>query len=173
MIQVVAFVAGVIATAVVNSTKATDPDDDLDAITDMLIAETSFTRDKNEMAQIVFVAKNRSKRWGISMKDVVDPSGAVTKALKRASWNRGSPYRSRFEGARSNPRWGDARVFVRRALDGHYKNLGFMSFVHMKTLSSTTPCRAGTVAVSTEFGMRCVPEKIALNPTKVGGAVFA
>ncbi len=147
------------------STGSAPPRRDIDALTKMLIAETSFTRNKNEMAQIVFVAVNRSRKRGIPLLTVVTPPG-------RPTWNTGAPYRRRFENARSNPRWSSARAFVQQVLAGAYRNRGATSFVHPSGMPKP-PCSANRRLVQTrDHGARCLPEWIVGAPT-VGGAMFA
>ncbi len=136
---------------------------DPEALAHMLIAETSFSRDKNEMAQIVFVAINRAKKYGVSIADVVTPPGTPV-------WNTGSPYRSRFDGAMRNVRYDAALAFANEVLAGKYKNGGYTSFVHPSGMPAP-PCSANRVASATNAGSRCLPTW-AVNGKTVGGAVF-
>ena len=168
MIELVTFLVGVLSATVTRTSKPSGGDD-LDAVASMLIAETNFNRPKDEMAQIVFVAYNRSRKWGIPMSLVVDPAGL--RSYRRASWNLGPKYRASFNAARSSVRWEPARDFARRALMGAYRNQGHTLFVHPGALS-TAPCGGDRVPVETDYGTRCLPTW-ALNGTKVGGAVFA
>lgn len=139
---------------------------DIDALTRMLIAETGFTRSRSEMAQIVFVAVNRARRYGLSASQVVDPRRSAF-----PTWNTGSAYRRRFDDADNNSRWGSARSFVQQVLAGAYSNLGMTKFIHPAAMP-TPPCSSTRVAMSTTAGTRCVPEWIRGGKT-VGGALFA
>jgi hypothetical protein len=141
-------------------------DADLDNTARMLIAETGFSRDKNEMAQIVWVAINRARGRGISLSKVTVPPGVPT-------WNDGSAYRSRFNKADSDPRFPLARAFVASVLAGEWPEMigGRRMFVHPSGMP-TPPCGANRVAASTTAGTRCLPEW-ALNGKVVGGALFA
>jgi len=138
---------------------------DLDALANMLIAETSFARNKNEMAQIVFVALNRSRDYGKAVQDIVSP------AQRSPTWNSGADYKRLFESARTNPRWNAARGFSENVLAGAYQNLGATAFVHPAAMS-TPPCSSNRVATSTFAGTRCLPSW-AVGGRVVGGAMFA
>jgi len=142
------------------------PEDDTDALTRMLITETDFARNTTEMAQIVYVAINRARKWGVDITDVVNPSGSGVPV----AWNRGSAYRTRFDNAKNNPRWAAARVFVQKVQAGSYANYGATSFVHPSGMPKP-PCSSG-VATSTFAGDRCIPTW-AVNGRVVGGAMFA
>lgn len=137
---------------------------DREALAHMLIAETSFSRDKNEMAQIVFVAINRAKKYGVSLAEVVIPPGTPV-------WNNGAPYRSRFDGAMRNVRYDAALAFVDAVLAGKYKNGGYTAFVH-PTGMPEPPCSASRVVANTFAGTRCLPSW-ALGGKVVGGAMFS
>lgn len=137
--------------------------DALDALADMLIAETGFARGRDEMAQVVFVALNRATLYRKPVAEVVDPDG------RAPAWNPGALYRERFDAARQNPRWSDARAFA--AAVSRYRNLGATKFVHPGAMPAP-PCGAGRVEMSTDWGVRCLPEWIA-GATQVGGALFA
>jgi hypothetical protein len=141
-----------------------DSEADLDALTRMLIAETGFTSSKAEMAQIVFIAVNRARRNGKTLREVVTPPGTPT-------WNVGALYRKRFIEAMQNPRWTAARLFVQDVLDGVYVNGGFTSFVHPAGMP-TPPCSSNRVEASTVAGVRCIPDWITKGRV-VGSAMFA
>lgn len=142
-----------------------EPEDaDLDALTRMLIAETGFVRDKNEMAQIVFVAVNRARIYKKSLRVVVTPPGSPL-------WNGANAYRDGFNKADRNPRYAAARVFVQSVLDGAYKNAGGRAFVHPGGMP-TPPCSSNRFATSTIAGTRCLPEW-AVTGRVIGGAMFA
>jgi hypothetical protein len=144
---------------------------DLDALANMLIAETGFNRNRAEMAQIVYIALNRSKKWGDPISRIVAPgySGATV------PWNaKGVPYRVRFNEADVDPRWEAAREFAASVMDNAsgYRNLGLTSFLHPGGMP-TPPCSSGRSAVSTAVGTRCLPSKYASGAKTVGGALFA
>jgi hypothetical protein len=144
-----------------------DPlDRDLDALADMLITETSFKANRNEMAQIVWIAYNRAKRQGRPMWFVVQPGTGPSPV-----WNTGPLYRQLFQNARGKPLWAEARAFAESVLGGAYPNLGKTSFVHPKPMP-TPPCASNRVATSTQYGVRCLPAWI-LAGTPVGSAWFA
>jgi hypothetical protein len=139
---------------------------DLDALADMLITETGFNRDRSEMAQIVFVAVNRARKYRKPIYSIVDPSG------RAPAWNAGAPYRQRFEAAQSNSRWGAARAFAQDVLSGAYRNMGHSAFVHPGGMP-TPPCSSTRVATNTGYyGIRCLPQW-AVGGKVVGGAMFA
>lgn len=142
------------------------PEDDTDALTRMLITETDFSRQTIEMAQIVYVALNRARKWGVDASDVVSPSGSGVPV----AWNRDSGYRTRFDNAKSNPRWVSARAFVKKVQAGAYANYGMTAFVHPSGMP-VPPCSKG-VSTSTVAGQRCLPTW-AVNGRVVGGAMFA
>lgn len=142
---------------------------DLDALANMLITETGFRRDKREMAQIVYVAINRARKYDAPISRVVAPgrpSGVI-------AWNASSNYRRRFNAAKSNPRWEAAREFAADILDGSssYRNAGYTSFVHPGGMP-TPPCAENRVAKATFAGTRCLPKWVATGD-RVGGAMFA
>lgn len=139
---------------------------DLDNLARMIIAETSFSRDKMEMAQIVWVAINRARGRGKTLSQVVIPPGDPV-------WNTGSVYASRFNSAASSPRFLEARAFVSQVLAGEWPNLigGRRMFVHPSGMP-TPPCAANRKESSTSSGQRCLPEWV-LNGKQVGGALFA
>lgn len=147
-----------------SSTDASEAD--ADALARMLIAETSFSRDPAEMAQIVWVAINRSTTPGRTLRGVVTPPGLPV-------WNGSSAYASRFYAAPQNPRFAAAKVFVREVLSGARPNLigDRRSFVHPSGMP-TPPCAENRVAASTSAGTRCLPSWV-LSGKRVGGALFA
>ncbi len=138
---------------------------DVDALAHMLIAETGFSRDKNEMAQIVFAAINRAKKYGTTPAAVVIPPGSPV-------WNGGALYSDRFYDAESNKRYGEAKTFVQAILSGKstYKNSGYTSFVHPGGMP-VPPCSGNRLDTDTISGKRCLPEW-ALSGKVVGGAMF-
>lgn len=131
----------------------------------MLIAETDFARDRNEMAQIVFVAINRARKYGNTIENVATPPG-------KPVWNNSSAYRTRFEDAPGNARWPAARAFAAQVMSGLvYKNSGATLFVHPTGLKGP-PCSSPFVVTSTFAGQRCLPTW-AVNGKVIGGAMFA
>jgi hypothetical protein len=151
-------------------------EDDLDALASMLIAETSFAHGKPEMAQIVFIAVNRARRWGVSIPSVVagpQPSGC---RVTCNGWNNATNYKNRFAAAPRNSRWLEAREFAREVLAGSYANLGHMKFIHPGGMP-TPPCSptasgAQRVQASTIAGERCIPTW-AVGGRVVGKGMFA
>lgn len=139
---------------------------DLDALASMLIAETAFARDRNEMAQIVFVAVNRARKYKTTLQRVVTPPGYPV-------WNGSSAYRTRFEDAPGNARWVAARTFAQQVVSGisPYRNAGATLFVH-PTGMGTPPCSGSYVATTTFAGTRCLPTW-AVSGKVIGGAMFA
>lgn len=140
---------------------------DVDNAARMLIAETDFSRDKNEMAQIVWVAINRSRGRKVSLSQVTIPPGIPV-------WNGGSAYRTRFYNADSDPRFPAARAFVASVLAGEWPELigGRRMFVHPSGMP-TPPCESNRVATPTASGTRCLPVWALKNGKVVGGALFA
>lgn len=138
--------------------------DDTDALTRMLIAETGFASVTGEMAQIVYVALNRAKKWGVSPATVVTPPGGP------GVWNTGPVYSQRFYDASNNPKWAAAKAFVQLVQSGAYANNGATSFVHPGGMP-TPPCASGRVATSTIAGDRCLPTW-AVGGKVVGKAMF-
>lgn len=140
---------------------------DIDNLSRMLIAETGFSLDRNEMAQIVWVAINRARGRGVSLSKVTFPPGFPI-------WNEGPAYRERFRNAHNNPRFAAAKEFVASVLAGQWPELigGRRHFVHPGRMP-TPPCASNRVASSTDFGMRCLPTFALNNPKVVGKAVFA
>jgi hypothetical protein len=141
-------------------------DADLDNLARMLIAETGFARDKNEMAQIVWVAINRARGRGKTLSQVTVPPGDP-------NWNGSALYRQRFYAADQNPRFDAARNFCSEVLSGKWPEVigGRRMFVHPSGMP-VPPCAANRVPSSTTAGTRCLPEW-ALNGKVVGGAIFA
>ncbi len=139
---------------------------DIDNVARMLIAETSFARDKNEMAQIVWVAINRARGRGKTLSQVTVPPGDPV-------WNGSSLYRERFNMAKANPKFAAAREFVGAVLDGVWPEVigGRRMFVHPSGMP-TPPCASNRSPAATNAGTRCLPTW-ALNGKVVGGAIFA
>ncbi len=129
---------------------------DLDALADMLITETNFTKGKQEMAQIIYVAINRAKRYNLPLYVVVDPDRRAFPA-----WNPGSGYKRRFVAASTNKRWTAARDFAASVLSGAYSNMGKRSFVHPAAPGFNMPCNThGGKWAPTHvpgYGTRCIP----------------
>lgn len=140
---------------------------DLDNTARMLIAETDFERNKNEMAQIVWVAINRARGRGKTLSQVTIPPGDPV-------WNGSDLYRKRFNNASSDSKFWAARAFVRAVLDGEWPELinGRRMFVHPSGMP-TPPCASNRVASNTASGIRCLPEWALKNSKVVGGAIFA
>jgi hypothetical protein len=152
------------------SLPASERDRDLDALANMLITETGFNKSREEMAQIVFVALNRAKRYKLPIREVVDPG-----RRKFPAWNTGAPYKRLFEGAPTRSKWLAARNFAASVMSGAYRNLGKRSFVHPKSPRFDMPCdtRGGKWGPSyvAGYGTRCIP-KWAHGGTVVGSGLF-
>jgi hypothetical protein len=148
----------------------TGPEADLDALASMLIAETGFARDKNEMAQIVFVAVNRAKKYKSTIANITTPPG------RPVAWNAAAKYRDRFNNASENPRWVAARTFAQSVLNGAYANNGFSAFVHPENMPTAIPCvstvKSPRVLTATIAGARCLPPWV-VGGKVVGKAMFA
>jgi hypothetical protein len=163
-----------------------DVDRDLDALADMLITETGFSADKAEMAAIVNIAVNRARAQKRPIWYVVQPgkrpvgSCPWTKDARCLMWNDGDVYEKRFKNARSNARWGAARVFAATVLAGNYVNTGATSFVHPGHANFDMPCkdnkpvREGKWAPANVpgYGTRCIP-KWAHGGKVIGKGLFA
>jgi len=137
----------------------------VDGLASMILAETDLGLGRDEMAQIVWIAVNRSVRHGVSILDVVTPPGNPT-------WNGSALYASRFNAARGRSSWGAAQQFVTDVLAGKVApNRGYTLFVHPQGMP-VPPCAANRVQMSTQSGVRCMPAWIAQG-TQIGHAVFA
>ncbi len=139
---------------------------DIDNTARMLVAETGFVRDKNEMAQIVWVAINRARGKGKTLSEVTTPPG-------NPLWNGSALYRQLFEKALHSSKLPAAREFVKAVLAGEWPEVigGRRMFLHPGGMP-VPPCASNRVQSSTTSGTRCVPEW-ALNGKVVGGAIFA
>jgi hypothetical protein len=87
-------------------------DADVEAVARMLLAETDFARDCDEMAQIIWVAINRAKNSGNTLSEVVNPPG-------RPNWNGHSSYRDRFYKDWGAQRFEATKAFVEAVLTGN------------------------------------------------------
>lgn len=145
-------------------------DSEIDALAKMLIVE-HFGGSDAERAQIVWVAINRAKTWGVSPAAVVEPGTRTpVKGFTAGTWNGDEKYRAAYEKAGSNKNIRKAREFVKRVLSGEFPNRGFTKFIHPAGMPST-PCAANRVLTDTFTGPRCMPQW-AKNPTRVGAAYF-
>lgn len=149
------------------ATGAPGKEDDMDALADMLITETGFKHAKPEMAQIVWIAANRARKQNKPLWFVVQPG-----AGPRPVWNNGPLYRQRFENARNNSKWVEARAFAQSVIGGAYPNLGKTAFIHPQPMP-TPPCATNRVLAQTEWGQRCVPPWVLADTQKIGSAWFA
>jgi hypothetical protein len=145
---------------------------DIDALTRMLITETDFRANQNEMAQIVNVAVNRARRNSLPLAEVVNPDRRAFPA-----WNNHSTYRNRFLNAHVNANWYDARAFVASVLNGAYGNIGSTGFVHPANprFAFQTPCRNAPKWAPTStpgWGTRCLPTWVH-GGRRVGNALFS
>lgn len=140
---------------------------DVDALARMILAETTLKGPEDELAQIVFIALNRSRDWGVPVTQVVNPTGY----RPGEAWSTGAIYKSRFERAHTWAKWNDARAFVRRVLGGEFTNRGFHRFVHPAGMPEP-PCASNRVEANTIAGRRCIPQWISQG-TVVGRGMFA
>lgn len=162
---------GILALGLLVASKASASGSSVDALTRMLIAETGFNSGEQEMAQIVFLALNRSKRWGLSIASVVAPGRSVGGGR---AWNaQGTLYTTRYLNAPRSPRWAEARAFVQRVLRGDFVNRGYMQFLHPGGMSMPPCVSPKRVEVDTFAGRRCLPTEYATGaPTVVGQGLF-
>ena len=147
--------------------RAIDPTE-VDALTRMLWAETSFFKTPEELIGILYVATNREKKYGRSIIDVVKPPG-------RPTWNNHSSYFTRYAQAPSKVTpevWAAHENLVRRFLSGEFKNCvgDRVQFVHPERMPKCGgPCgptqrkKSGACVecsgkcVETSHGVRCLP----------------
>ena len=155
-------------------------DYDIDNVTRMLFIEAGFKRDPDEMAQIVWVAINRGKKFGQYIGDVVRPD-------TRPTWYGGISDRSRvvWDEAPSYAKYPAARQFVEDIFKGrHHPNLiGTRThFLHPYAmprcdLAEGAVCSAkGAKCVTTYEGKRCIPKwnlKPSANVRRIGTARFS
>ena len=144
-------------------------DEDLDNLARMLVSETSFARDTDEMASIVQVAINRAKARGISLSKVLVPPGVPT-------WNPSANYRALFNAAKLRPAFYPARGFALDVLLGKYPNQigNRQHFVHPTGMPKPPNCSANHVVAMTFAGERCMPPfALTASQLRVGGAIFA
>jgi hypothetical protein len=147
--------------------KGGGPQSAVEPLARMIFAETGLKSSEAEMAQIVFIAINRARKWGIPIAQVVSPTGyAPGKA-----WTTGAIYRKLFNEAHTRSAWPQAQAFVRRVLAGQFPNRGFVSFVHPGGMPRP-PCSANRIEASTTAGRRCIPRWVA-SGTVVGKGLFA
>jgi hypothetical protein len=149
-----------------------DTNRDLDALTRMLLTETSFRKSEHEMAQIVFVAVNRARKQGKPLWFVVQPGRGA-----RPVWNTGADYKRLFEGARTRSNWQAARLFVKKVLAGTsgYRNAGeVLFFIHPAARAFNMPCSRSDWSAShvPGFGTRCIPTWVSRGKV-AGSALFA
>jgi hypothetical protein len=138
--------------AVIGGSTASSPSNrDFDALANMIITETGFNHSKSEMAQIVWIAINRSKRQDKPIWFVVQPGRGPSPV-----WSTGVPYRIGFERAPQHPRWEEAREFVELVFNGAYPNLKKTAFVHPGGMP-VPPCASNRVQTTTPYGERCLP----------------
>lgn len=165
-------------------------DDDLDALARMILTETDFSRNCDEMANIIYVAVNRAKNTGNTLYDVVTPPG-------RPNWNGSQAYRNRYYKDWPPKKFQATRNFVEAVLSGQpavtptgpcepkvFQNLiGTRAFFLHPTgmpVCENVGQECGTNKVCTETfaGPRCLPywnveETSAQGVITVGGARFS
>jgi hypothetical protein len=147
--------------------RGTSSGGDVEALSRMILAETGLKSSEPEMAQIVFIAINRARKWGVPVTQVVSPTGYAP----GQAWTTGDIYKTIFNKAHTRSDWPAAQAFVRRVLAGEFPNKGFTAFVHPAGMPSP-PCASNRVEADTIAGKRCVPKWVAQGTT-VGKGLFA
>ena len=148
---------------------------DVEALTRMVIAETSGREGLDETRSIVQVAVNRSMVSGRSLEDTVSPPGVSTAGV----WNSGDKYRAQFERAMDYPesQVARSRKIVQSVLSGDATNLigTRLNFIHPKRMDAPVrgECLGTRVTVKTTFGDRCVPSWAGRESVQVGNALFS
>lgn len=90
---------------------------DVDALARMLLIETSFRHDTDEMRGILQVAINRANNAGRPFRDAVDPDSPIF------SWATGASWRNKYKNqAQTYPQYNPAKAFVRDYLQGNHPN---------------------------------------------------
>jgi hypothetical protein len=144
---------------------------DLNAVTRLLLAETSFNRPEKEQIGVVMVAVNRARRDGSSLSTVAVPPGDP-------NWNASKKFRDRWEGSIDYPQFNRARDFVQSVLDGEHRNpIGDRThFLHPRGMPRCDDgeCPEGRTCVDTVAGRRCLPKwAVGSNVITVDGARFS
>jgi len=144
---------------------------DLNAVTRLLLAETSFRRPEMEQVGVVQVAVNRAREDGHTLSEVAVPPG-------RPNWNKSQKFRDRWEESINYPQFPEARDFVEKVLDGGYTNpIGDrVQFLHPRGMPRCNgeSCPRGRVCVDTVAGARCLPEwSVGSNVITIDGARFS
>lgn len=142
-------------------------DEAVNALSRMLWAETRLNQDEEEMAQIVHVALNRARKWGLPVSYVVSPDNNTRGKV----WSTGEGYRNSFSAAPSQASWNRVRAFVKRVLDNEYRNSGFVRFVHPGRMPNP-PCASNRIEADTFAGRKCIPPDNAPG-VRVGNGLFA
>ena len=132
----------------------------VDALSRMLVTETSFMKTPREMTGILQVAKNRADKHGVSLVEAVEPPG-------KPLWNGHSTYKSRYENAHTlvgADKFNEVMFFVAQFLMGLQNNeIGErVNFLHPQGMPS---CAGGKACSSSshecvdtgKFGLRCLP----------------
>jgi len=138
---------------------------DVDAIARGLVVETGFRSSYREMANIIWIMINRSRRWNMPLYKVIDPdTGGGKNWYGRLS----EPNRKRWTNAHVNKgRFEYIKQFVRQVLDGvSFRNeIGNKAhFLHPGGMPKCegepgSPCGKRRVCVDTgKWGKRCLPK---------------
>ena len=138
---------------------------DVDAIARGLVVETGFRSSYREMANIIWIMINRSRRWNMPLYKVIDPDTGGGKnwygrlsETNRKRWANAHVNKGRFE---------YIKQFIRQVLDGvSFKNeIGNKAhFLHPGGMPKCdgepgSPCGKGRVCVDTgKWGKRCLPK---------------
>jgi hypothetical protein len=72
--------------------RGTSSGGDVEALSRMILAETGLKSSEPEMAQIVFIAINRARKWGVPVTQVVSPTGYAP----GQAWTTGDIYKTIF-----------------------------------------------------------------------------
>jgi hypothetical protein len=145
---------------------------DIDALTRMLLVEHVRGTDA-EKAQLVNVALNRARKSGAPLIGVVGPgTRRAQQGVQSYTWNGSGNYRTKFNNAHNDSRYGEARRFIQRVARGEFRNLGYTSFVHPGGMPRP-PCASNRVLVSTFAGERCLPSIYQRRADRIGIALFA
>jgi hypothetical protein len=150
---------------------------DVEAIARGLVVETSFRHNYREMASIIWVMINRSKKWNMPLYKVIDPdTGGGKNWYGRLSKSN----RRRWSNASKRKDFGYIKRFVKQVLDGaSFQNeIGNKAhFLHPGSMPKCTeepgsPCRKTRICVDTgKYGKRCLPKWSIEGNTNMAGKV--
>ena len=143
---------------------------DLDAVTRLILAETSFNRPHQETAMIIQVCVNRAKKSGLSLAQVCTPPG-------RPNWNNSKKFRQRWNESSGWPQFSRTQAFTAKVLDGGFENKigGRVQFLHPRGMPKCVDgkCPPGRVCSNTVAGKRCLPRWSTVSVKSIDGARFS